>query len=40
VMGGDEEAGMDALSMSYTLGEASELWMEVYEPIRSGGASQ
>lgn len=33
VMGGDDEAGMDALSMSYTLGEASELWTDVYEPL-------
>lgn len=40
VMAGDGEAGMDALSMSYTLGEASELWMEVFEPIKSGGASR
>ncbi|KAK5998428.1 m7GpppX diphosphatase [Cladobotryum mycophilum] len=40
VMGGDEEAGMDALSMHYTLGEASELWTEVYEPIKSGKVSQ
>ncbi|KAI9171237.1 m7GpppX diphosphatase [Paramyrothecium foliicola] len=40
VMSGDGEAGMDALSMSYTLGEASELWMDIFEPIKSGGASQ
>ncbi|PTB70804.1 scavenger mRNA decapping enzyme [Trichoderma citrinoviride] len=33
VMGGDDEAGMDALSMSYTLGEASELWTDIYEPL-------
>ncbi|KAF4925443.1 m7GpppX diphosphatase [Colletotrichum viniferum] len=40
-MGGDEEAGMEQISLSYTLGEASELWTEVYEPLkRSGAASQ
>lgn len=38
-MAGGEEAGMDGLSMSYTLGEASELWETVYEPIRSGGVA-
>ncbi|KAK2039611.1 scavenger mRNA decapping enzyme [Colletotrichum somersetense] len=43
VMEGDGEAGMDSLSLSYTLGEASELWTEVYEPIKrskNGKASQ
>ncbi|OBR02505.1 Scavenger mRNA decapping enzyme [Colletotrichum higginsianum IMI 349063] len=45
VMQGGEEAGMDSLALSYTLGEASELWTEVYEPIKrssatSGKASQ
>ncbi|GKT45277.1 m7GpppX diphosphatase [Colletotrichum spaethianum] len=43
VMKGDDEAGMDGLALSYTLGEASELWTEVYEPIKSsknGKASQ
>ncbi|KAK1972497.1 scavenger mRNA decapping enzyme [Colletotrichum sublineola] len=43
VMEGDDEAGMDRLSLSYTLGEASELWTEVFEPIkrsRNGKASE
>ncbi|KAK1580157.1 scavenger mRNA decapping enzyme [Colletotrichum navitas] len=43
VMEGDGEAGMDSLALSYTLGEASELWTEVYEPIKrskDGKASQ
>lgn len=36
VMAGDEEeAGMDGVSMAYTLGEASELWTEVYAPLKS-----
>ncbi|GAO16781.1 hypothetical protein UVI_02057720 [Ustilaginoidea virens] len=34
VMAGDEEAGMDAVAMTYALGEASELWTEVYEPLK------
>lgn len=36
-MAGDDEAGMDSVAMSYTLGEASELWNEVYAPLKSGG---
>lgn len=42
IMGGDDEAGMDALSMSYTLGEASELWTGIFEPLTTnrGTASQ
>lgn len=39
-MAGGDEAGMDGISMSYTLGEASEIWTEVFEPLKSGGASQ
>ncbi|KAF3355118.1 hypothetical protein VdG1_04330 [Verticillium dahliae VDG1] len=30
----DEEAGMDRLALSYTLGEASELWTEIFAPLR------
>ncbi|OLN95713.1 m7GpppX diphosphatase [Colletotrichum chlorophyti] len=43
IMKGDQDAGMDSLALTYTLGEASELWTEVYEPIKSlrcGTASQ
>lgn len=40
-MAGGDEAGMDGLSMTYTLGEASELWKDVFEPIKKcGQASQ
>ncbi|KAI0378775.1 scavenger mRNA decapping enzyme [Hypomontagnella monticulosa] len=40
-MSGDDETGMDSISLSYTLGEASGLWTEVFEPIKnSGKASQ
>ena len=35
-MAGGEDAGMDGVSMSYTLGEASELWEKVYAPLKSG----
>lgn len=39
-MDGDEEAGMDRVTMCYTLGEASDLWAGVYEPLkRSGGTA-
>ncbi|KAK1671432.1 HIT-like domain-containing protein [Colletotrichum godetiae] len=44
IMKGDEDTGMDGIALSYTLGEASDLWTEVYEPLKSskqnGTASQ
>jgi m7GpppX diphosphatase len=33
-MAGDEETGMDAVALNYTVGEASELWTDVFEPLR------
>lgn len=39
VMAGGEEAGMDSLTMTYTLGEASELWQGVFEPLKSGATA-
>jgi m7GpppX diphosphatase len=33
-MSGDSEAGMDSLDLSYTVGEASELWTGIFEPIK------
>ena len=30
----DDEAGMDAVTLCYTLGEASDLWVDVYEPLK------
>ncbi|CAG9997886.1 unnamed protein product [Clonostachys byssicola] len=36
-MEGDEEAGMDGVSMSFTLGEQSEIWTEIFEPIKKSG---
>lgn len=41
VMAGDDEAGMDAVAMTYTVGEANELWTDIYEPLKKSGiASQ
>lgn len=33
-MGGDDEAGMEQADITYVLGEASELWTEVFEPLK------
>jgi len=33
-MSGDSEAGMDSLDLSYTVGEAGELWTSIFEPIK------
>jgi m7GpppX diphosphatase len=38
-MGGDDdEAGMHTLALSYTLGEQSELWTEIFGPLKAGVA--
>ncbi|KAM0810503.1 putative M7GpppX diphosphatase [Seiridium cardinale] len=34
-MEGDADTGMDALSLSYTVGEESDLWIEVFEPLKT-----
>jgi m7GpppX diphosphatase len=41
-MQGDDEAGMDAVTLCYTLGEANDLWVGVFEPLKkkNGTASQ
>ncbi|PSS02268.1 HIT-like domain-containing protein [Coniella lustricola] len=36
-MGEDQEKGMDSVSLGYTLGEASELWAEVFGPLKTKG---
>ena len=36
-MAGGEEAGMDGISLSYTVGEASELWTDIFEPLKRSG---
>lgn len=33
-MEGGNEAGMDAVTMTYTIGEASELWTDIFEPLK------
>jgi m7GpppX diphosphatase len=40
-MGGSEEEGMEQVDLTYGLGEASELWTEIFEPLKKHGiASQ
>lgn len=36
-MGGGDEAGMDSVAMSYTVGEESELWTKVFAPLKESG---
>jgi m7GpppX diphosphatase len=40
VMTGDDEAGMDSVALTYTVGEASEIWTEIFEPLKNYRASQ
>lgn len=35
----DQEKGMDSISISYTLGEASELWAGIFAPLRKNGTA-
>lgn len=35
-MGGGDEAGMADVELSYTLGEASELWEQIFLPLKEG----
>lgn len=39
-MTGNDEVGMDSLSLTYSVGEASALWTEIFEPIRKNRVSQ
>ena len=34
MMPGGEEAGLDKISITYGLGESSDLWIEVFEPLK------
>jgi m7GpppX diphosphatase len=37
LQGGEEEdAGMHLLELTYTVGEASELWTQIYLPLKEG----
>ncbi|KAK4040737.1 HIT-like domain-containing protein [Parachaetomium inaequale] len=38
-MEGGDEAGMDAVTLCYMLGEASDLWLDVFEPLKRSTAS-
>ena len=38
-MTGDDEAGMDSVTLTYTIGEADDLWMHIFEPVKSGRLS-
>ncbi|KAH9897309.1 scavenger mRNA decapping enzyme [Xylariomycetidae sp. FL2044] len=33
----DDETGMDTISIGYTVGEASDLWTEIFEPLKTSG---
>jgi hypothetical protein len=33
-MGGDEDRGMEEVELHYTIGEASELWTEIFAPLK------
>lgn len=33
---GDEDAGMADVSLSYFIGEASEIWTHIFEPLKRG----
>ena len=35
-MAGDDSAGMADVDLTYTLGEASELWTEIFLPLKEG----
>jgi m7GpppX diphosphatase len=34
-MEGDDETGMDTVSLSYTVGEESDLWTDIFEPLKT-----
>jgi m7GpppX diphosphatase len=36
-MGGDAQTGMDQVDLHYTVGEASEIWTEIFEPLKKTG---
>ena len=35
-LAGDATASMADVSLTYSLGEASELWTEIFQPLKSG----
>ncbi|KAI1737349.1 HIT-like domain-containing protein [Xylaria scruposa] len=36
-MSGNEETGMESISIGYTVGEASDLWTGIFEPLKKNG---
>ncbi|KAL8796146.1 MAG: hypothetical protein Q9195_001479 [Heterodermia aff. obscurata] len=38
-MGGSSEAGLADVSLTYYLGQSSELWTDIFEPLKRGGKS-
>jgi m7GpppX diphosphatase len=39
-MGGDENASMADVELSYTIGEAGELWTRIFLPLKEGKAPE
>ena len=39
-MSGDDDVGMDGVTLCYTLGEASEIWIDIFEPIKRSAAAR
>lgn len=35
-MAGDDNVGMETVDLTYTLGEASELWTDIFLPLKDG----
>lgn len=35
-MAGGDDAGMKDVDLTYTVGEASELWTEIFAPLKEG----
>lgn len=38
-MAGDDDVGMDAVALTYTIGEGSDLWTDIFQPIKKGRIS-
>jgi m7GpppX diphosphatase len=40
VMGGGEDVGMKDVELTYTIGEESELWGNIFKPLKEGKAPE
>ena len=38
-LSGGEDAGMADVSLTYYLGEANELWTEIFQPLKEGSTA-